>query len=773
MGPSPEIKTISNLTYQIVKDLSSGLSVLVTGLPDSGRSYLLGLVNDELNLQGVSAVTLAGNRVFSEWPLAALTLEGIDIIDDRPSMSNNLALLHAADSLGAMVSRPNSVLIIDDADALDRASLGVIVHVRRQKRIPLLLVSSYGIYQSDLMTGLIAVAQPGVTVKMKELSLEEITQMTRTILSADVEIGTMSKIASLSGGLPGLVQTIVRSGRRDGRLVFKDGVWKAAGSLWTSELQLTLAPFLAGLSQESVDRLAQLAKTGEATWAEAEELVGPAQVGEFVRRGLLRFNQISSSVGAYVYPPALAELLRRGDDAYEARDGLQRNPTLRTKTNATKSWSTYMADLDATAMANRILAHWRVEASRQQDRWDKDPVPRNAIPLLISLMSGGVDDDDITDVFEKTLHGSDLNALMEFVTLKATYLANCNHDLATALAELEQFRHRFPQFDIRLRGHEAHLTLVCDRIPEADILDLPAGAVDTDGMLIMAQAEAMIAQGRIHDAADLLASFNAHNDRVIAIKRTLQGLVQVLDGDIAGGVEWAVKRLRDAVFALDTRSIMGPAYVAALGMCMLGRFKELEPVIEVIYRLVNVTPFQNHLKAGALMLGAFAAKWGDKSEYARSLACQAESLGRAVGPFPGMRVSHDLFSRSMASKAGAWDEVDDMLGRGYIVDAAYMAVDAAEVDPDPGRAARLIELGLATQSSVIHALTTYVDTMVSGDVNRFEPTVAELRQVCGPLDVIRARVSWALCWRGMGNTRSVSAVLLVRDCLSDWSTLWG
>ena len=741
-----EIVSTRRLTTRLVDDLLSGLSVLLTGLPNSGRSHLASLVQRELNFMGANVVSLRGNRMLADRPLSVLSLANT-VTENGGKASAGSILNQAASSFALQVDRPNSVLIVDDAGGLDRVSAGLLAEVRAAKKTPMLLVGDYGVYHGELLTELIAAAQPGITQALTGMSFEDITQMTNALLGGIVGADVISRIAILSGGLPGLIHAIVQSGKRSGKLVKQDDVWLASDDLWDGALQFSLLPFLRGLSQSDLDCLVRLACADGMTRQKADELIGVECVGHFTRRGLLRLDQMSPVAGVHVFPSALAEMLRRGIGVPESGSGRETMATVEAG-----KWPVTLTGPGAAAIVDRIHTQWHAEVSRNWLRWNDDRTSENAIPLLNAFLSGAADDEKIATIFKKTRSGSNPDAYTEFVILKAVYRAIWERDLAGALSDLDSHQQAYPHLEPYLRGIKAHLILTCDRVPDAAVLAPPVGTGEGQDMLRLARAEAFIAQGRVQDAAEELALIAPLDKRIVTMQETLESLVLVLGDDVAAGVEIAVKRLRDSVVALDAHSISGHAYVAVLGMCMLGRFDELESAVEIIYRLGDANVFQSRYKAGLFMLGSFVADWEGRSDYSTNLVLQARSLAVGSGPFPGMMADRDSLLTAAASPSDLWEEVDELVSRGYTAAAIFLAIVAAELDPASARrAAPLIEIGTTSQSAVVRALTDYVDTIASGDVDRFERTVKHLREACGPLDATRATITWALMLRERGD----------------------
>ncbi|MDR2974290.1 MAG: LuxR C-terminal-related transcriptional regulator [Propionibacteriaceae bacterium] len=744
----PENTTTKKHTSQIVEDLMSGLSVFLTGLPSSGRSYLVRLVTEELSLSGVAVVAVRGNRMLLDRPLSALALAGVDVDSSQHAPGSAPGLVAVEKSLRSLMGTHSGVLIVDDADALDQASTGVIADLRTKRDMPMLLVGPYGLGASESLSALLGVAQPGVALAMGEMPFGGVTQMANAILGGVTEASTISKIADLSGGLPGLVQAIVRGGRRSGRLVQTAGVWTAEGSLWDNSLRLVLSPFLRGLDKVSLESLTRLAAIRRLSLPEARDLIGPVQVSELIQSGVLRLDRFSTAVGAHVFPPALSELLRRTGGDFEVE--------------ATHDQVSFLSGMhllkvtgvEAGVLAERVMEKWQDTVDRDWAIWEHDRSPANAVPLLMTLFSGVTNEERINVVFSQTDPGTDPASSARFASLVATYRALALYDLPGAVEQFGKMRKEFPQYADRIRGHEAHLTLVCDRVPTPELLG--PGALGPNGgeddMLMVARAETFVAQGRIEDAAQILANLEADTKRVLVVKQVLEGMVQILDGDAHAGVDWAIERLGEAVDSLDSRAITCHAYVAAFGMTMLGRFDELESMVEVVYRLAEMNFLQNYYKLGLFLLGSFVADWEGRRNYARNLSAQARSLGVEIGPFPGMFSDMDELFKQSSSADRVWDTVDDLLERGFVVTATYLAVPGVEIHPMTKRSASVVAAAAKTQSKTVRALGRYIDVASNARLDEFEQVVAELRAVCGPLDATRARITWALILREQGDS---------------------
>jgi len=715
--------TYDALAARVASDLLGGLSVLVTGMPGSGRSHLARDVAAELADRRANVVFLRGNRMLAERPLAALALSDVEF--ETSGKAPGSVLNRAIIAFATLLGRPNSVLIVDNAVDLDRLSVAVLLDVRNQAQVPMLLVGDHATPQDDILAALVTASQPGATVTLAGLPFDGIAQMTSALLGGPVDTNTVSQIAILSGGLPGLVENIVQLARRNECLELRDGTWTATGDLWDDALQFALVPFTRGLDGDEIAALTKLANAEGITAAEAEDLVSTSMVATLTQRGVLRDDGIT---GIHVFPVALAASLRGGD-----------------------ANTVSPAKPDATAIANRVKTNWRAELRDRWAQWTADKTADTAVPLLYTLFSDGAGDDRIATVLAKTRRGADDALFAEFEFLAAGYRAIWQHDPAGATADLDRLLAEFPQMDSHIRGQKAYLGLLCDRVPDDATLMLPEDEADTSQLLLMARAASMIAQGRVADAAEQLAAIQPRQGKMTVHKQILDALVLVTGDDVEAGVELAVKRLWESVAALDAHSIPGYAYAASLGLYTLGRFDEVESIMELAYRLGDSCVFESCYKAGLFMIGSFVAGWQGRTDYVQNLVGYAKALNLGTGPFPGMFGGHEISFSPLTCGDGVWAAVDDLLGRGFLMAAVYLATATVRPGDDAARAAGLIAQAKASQSPVLRAMGGYIDAVVSGDLATFPAAIDQLRATTGPVDVTRAFVTYALMLRDVGD----------------------
>ena len=713
--------------------MTNGLSVLLTGLPGAGRSHLARLVAGDLKAQGFNVVMLRGNSLLVDRPLSTLNLA--DSKGDDPSKVVKTSLrAYGAGRLDSLVEAPKSVLFVDDADEMDPLTAGLIASMRGRRKVPLLIVAVSEVDPGPVVDKLVAVTQPGVEIHLGGLSFEGVTGMIRRLLDGPVSAKALSRIATLSGGLPRLIEGIVALSVANGRLIRRDGTWVATGDLWDPGLRFSLRPLLGGLRQDDIEALTRVAE------GESIQSGHPDAVRRLIQRGVLCHDQVSPN--GYVFPPALAEWLRR-DCGQPESSAYQ----LQAATVDLGHWPTDLTGGEAARISDQIRTHWHADVARLWRAWNDDRVPATAVPLLVALFSGTANDERAEVVVNKTMRGgADREAWAEFGVLAAFYRAEGQRDFVGAMADLEQLRQDLPECAERIVAYSYHLILSPRHLLQGGA-DIPDGEPSQADIVAISRIEKLIAQGRIEDAGERLNQLEATHRSAMLMGQTLEEMALVLGDDIAAGVELAVRRLWDSLMRLDALTVLGHAYVAGLGLSLLGRLDELQAIVEIVYRLGESNAFQNRYKTGLFMLGYYVSAWQGRVDYAHNLAVQAQSLSTAVGPFPGM--VGDCYRGWSTDRL--WGKVDDLVASGYLTAAVFLAVRVVEADLMSDRAAAVIQQGLGSQSPVVRALTRYLAAMASGDIAQFPVIVSDLRRWCGPVDATQAMVTWALLLRRLGD----------------------
>jgi DNA-binding CsgD family transcriptional regulator/type II secretory pathway predicted ATPase ExeA len=721
--------------------LLQGNSVAVTGLAGSGRSHMLRIVSEELANRGINVLTIHGNSSFADRPLSALSLAGIEI-DATTTLGGVTSLAAATTALENLIGRRSSVIIIDDADELDWGTAGVLVELRRRRDVPLLMTGDKGVVRPLVWQELITAARPAVTIPLSEMLFAEVSQMISKLLDGTADATAVSAIAATSGGLPGVIVSLVQVGRQNGRLTKNDGIWQVNGNLYSPGISPALQALLRGLDDSCVVALTKISQDDDLTFPAAIEELGRDKVTELIHSGLLRIDAVSGTQALRVFPPALGDYLRASMFVPMEESLLH---------SLLVTHPTGLTGVEAANLANRIMSHWGERVSQAWAVWDVDRRPVTAIPLLVSLFSGGSSFEVVQTVLSQTEISGDDTEITQFVVLKATYTAIVLSQLDEAIAMIKGRMDIDIEWNARLWAHIIHLSIICRGLPDAELLAHLDEDDSGDDMVAVTKAEVLITQGKVNQAREILADIEPKSVRVAALKQTFDGLAMVLGDDVIGGTDWAINHLEEAVEQLNPRLISSNAYVTTLGLAMQGRFDEIESVVEIVYRLAEPSVVENYYKSGLFFMGSFIATWEGRGEYARTLAMQAKSLGSVMGPFPAMYGDLEELSRKEVETGKVWEVVCDLIKRGFVTPAIFLALDAVEISDNPKAVAALNALAKDIDGRAIKTLMKYINQVASGKIEGFAELIDELRQNCGPLDTTRARITWALRLRAAGD----------------------
>lgn len=739
---------------ELVAYLADGVSVQLLGLPGSGRSVLARKVADELSDIDYETIWVKAIAPLRDRPLASLALAGVAIEPVPASVSTTMVVAKATDALGRMAGKKRAALVIDDAEHLDPASGGVILAARARNPFPILFTDRPGRDADELVSALVTESQPGVRLTMAPLPLDDIHELVHEVLQGVVEPAVVARVAMLSGGLPRLITALVDAGRRSGRLTRAREVWSLTGELWDERLVHVIHPLLRGLAAEDLAALTSVAHAaGSPAAVQAAVTAHPAAVARLREAGLLRTASRLSGCAVTVFPPLLADHLRRHGPADPGPPDLARAEP------QPAGWLTRLPQgVDASEWASRLDSHLRGEVAVLRRTWEEHPDDTHAAQLLAAMQAGVASPADVAAVLElASSSGTDVAASAAVAGWSAAHRALAGRDLDGALAELDRWRVLLPVADGYLTACKAHLCFLGGRALEVDPLlaDARPRLPICREAITAVRAENLIAAAKTSQALDLLVGDEAGDPLFAGHHRVCSGLARVLGGDASGGVEWTLEQLGDAVESFDPSLIDGHAYAAALGLTLLGALDDLDDLIDVVFRFPGSTTLQRHFRAGLCSLAATAKAWQGRTAQAARLSAQAAALGTGPGPFPAMLVALDPDRRAEARQL--WELVEVNLSNGYLAAAVFDAVTAAELAVDEHRAAAVVAAGSAAESAVVGALAGYVAALAAGDLDALATSAGELRSACGPVYAMRALISRAELLRNGGDSCAAAA----------------
>ncbi|MFD4990459.1 LuxR C-terminal-related transcriptional regulator [Cellulosimicrobium cellulans] len=746
--PLARQETSVDITQEVFRYLTDGVTVDLVGRTGSGRTEVLTRVAEALASEQRPVIRFQGIHAQRNRTLGAVVLGAPNM---APSTYGSVR-----EFSGALERelRPGTVVLVDDADDVDPTMIGVLAALHATTQAALLVARRLPLEPRGDVKALVTSLQPGVRIAMPPLRFDEVHQLVHSLLGDHVEPLTVARIATKSGGLPGLVRAIVGIGRRTGAVVQVDGVWRATRSLWAPELSHTIGALLAHTRQRDVESLADLAASGVVDLSRAVEIVGGKRLAALQRVGLVEVLSTSGGGQLSLFPPLLGEYFTQ---EYTSPRDLVAGDLYTLATDAPAAGETpRKASPAGDPIMSRVLAeHWAHQTTVRQMRWETEPTPARAVPLLTAMLSAGATREAVDGVFFGTRRDVDstVEHRAELSGWYAVYLAVVCGEADEAFRLLEATRAELPSMGAYTGAVEVHLRFLLDRLPhEPDTARTWADGegLDTDAHngvqieLALARGEALEALRLLESYAPTGLTFQRHRD-------VCWGLALVLAGRLDAGIEWALAHLASAQRMRDPGGIAAHSYVAGLGLTTAGRFGELDDVLAAAMTLTTVSVLREHFHAGTFAIAALGAVWQGRREYAAMLASEARTLWHRSGPYPAMAAGEVLTTTGVLDSASAiWESVDDRFARGYVASGIVAAVEAAE-RARSGAALRVPRTwAYAVDSPLLVACVRYVEAVAEQDRQGVEQAVASFESLGAQLYVVRARVSQALLMREEG-----------------------
>lgn len=721
--------------------LRDGTSVSLRGVPGAGRSTLLGRIAAQLNAAGWKTLELHGNPALRDRPLEALAIAGLVPANSPQTRS---AVAAAVDALLKSIEPRRTVVIVDDSDDLDAASIGAISSAITRTHTPLLSSASTTRRAPDL--SLPALVRPGVRLNLSPLVYDESAQLIEIVCRGPVDRATVALIHGRAGGLPGLVQAIADNARRHGLLRQRGGVWTAGPDLWTPQLARTVEPFLQGLSLEALDGLMKLSLVGAVDISVAHRLVAWEALEELDERGLLTFVSAAGTVSVGVYPPLVADFVRRerigarrlrlvGEIAEALGQQQDGSPwTISADQRGIGGdLGPVTGDDESRRLADAVLN--RVVAERQSSQvlvrraeWEQHRDARAAVAYARALSYRGADLAELDRILDPATPG-DVRDRATLAAWRAFVAAFGAHDLRDALAQLD--RDDLEPWGGLLASAGRHVRLFLDRVPDDTADPLPDDPFAADAHRV-ARGEALLALGRPREA---LSDFDAVGpDGILAASaRVGRGLALVLAGDLDAAEAHASRAYQEGLSNFDPELLVPHGYVLALVHLFRGDDhalrEHLGPLLSAGVTALTDTPYE----IGTLVLAARAAARAGRTAAARSLAEQAQATGLPIGPYPVMVAAQaTAHARLMEGEPAPrvadelWGHFEQLREKRYIAAAVIAGMRAVEIHPDAARADAVATAAEGADSRLLTLIGRYVLALVSTDGSLQAATGEEL-----------------------------------------------
>lgn len=731
--------------------LRDGLCVEVVGRPGSGRTHVVRRIDAYYLDRGARTVQVGGTvgAAASGQPGLAVTVHDGG---KRPPVTTTVESVSQLrrEAVGA------AALLVDDADELDEAGARLLAAFSAHRDVPLLVTRRTGRRPGAAFRALAGAMQPAVRLTVPPLRLGDLREVVGRVLDGPVDVEAIARIATASGGLPGLARTVALVGRRSGALRWCDGRWTDTGPLWSPPLAHAVQAQLADAGDEDVEALTLLASAGSVSVVTARSLLPAPTIERLNDLGLLELIDGPDGGTVGIYPPLLGEyLVREGmtssrrmsvrdtlvDHGVELRPGLvsRRHPSM---------------PLDDAILSNAVAEHWSGIVHARLTAWRAEPVPRTAVALLrghLASSQGGVDPAAVYAGTDRTT-GSVLDR-MELEALHALYLGLVRHDREAAADVLRRADEQLPTGAPYFRSVADHLDFVLEGLPVTpDPGARPGGSADLAGEVAeVLDIEALIAQGRTREAVHSIDQAAPSQPAMRGFVAEAHGLALLLSGRIDEGMRLARAGIDEASGRREPGTIQAHAYVLALGLALQGRLSELEQHLSSTLTITSVAVLQAHLRSGLVGLASACDRWQGR----RDLTERVRGLpARPVGPFPYTT------SRPRPGDADLdpWDSVDAAVRSGYLASAAFLALDAAEIDPDCLRAAEVAPVLAQVDGPLLSAVVDLSGAIGRRDLDGLRSAGAVLDRCGATLLVVRAMVAEALVLREQGRTADAAAV---------------
>ncbi|GIG36587.1 helix-turn-helix transcriptional regulator [Cellulomonas pakistanensis] len=216
---------------------------------------------------------------------------------------------------------PRSVLMLDDLDHVDAASLRLVDRALRRTGAALVATTTVNPLRIEVpeARSLLAARAPAA-VRVRPLDLAAVATLLGRLLGAPADAGLTTALLAQSGGNPGAIVALVAAARAGGALRREDGHWTADGRLTDVPADALAFMFLGGLREDLVSALLQVAAVGPVAAEEAMRIVDPQVLHELIDRGRLVNHPVAAAGDVLVAaPPALARALRQGVSIFERR----------------------------------------------------------------------------------------------------------------------------------------------------------------------------------------------------------------------------------------------------------------------------------------------------------------------------------------------------------------------------------------------------------------------------------------------------------------------
>lgn len=285
-------------------------TVRLVGGREFGRTTLLEELDGALNALGFSVVRVSGDPALTSVKYAALReafLPGDRIaLQASPSEARDLVAMELSRT-------PNTVLLVDDSEFLDRASAHALAPVLRRSKLAGILATAPFQNLSPEQRSVSHLLRADVRVELPPLSFEQVGVLAERILRGPATPEIISQVYSMSSGIVGVAADILRAVQTTGQIHEVSGRWVASERrLWNQHLEESAERLLAPLADAPLRLMHALSLAGSLPTDQFHSS-DPASAEALNREGLLTaFTAPNGQSRVSPRPTLITDFFRQG-----------------------------------------------------------------------------------------------------------------------------------------------------------------------------------------------------------------------------------------------------------------------------------------------------------------------------------------------------------------------------------------------------------------------------------------------------------------------------
>ncbi len=599
---------------RIVTLLLSARSVNLVGARWSGRSELLERVRRELLAQDKQVIVIRG--IGPEIPLEAVRI-ALPAASRKNIGPRGSAVGAMIDELERASRLEPTVLLVDDADLLDRASWVVVESLHKSTRTPVFATELRRHSASASIPSLMSIAHPAVQIALDDVAFDVTHGLLESRMEGPVDPGLAGSVHTMSGGVPGLSLAIIESAVAAGLVRRKGSVWRGEGDLWNDDLVGVFSSLLSAYPPQLQEAAETLSIAGVTEWRTAETLVGQEALEALEGHGLARVLVSDGRALMAITPGGIVDYFhnqplsaRRMRLVERASKSLSEIPSDERVEYVQQQWGQLSSasrnvpmwhSVETPVIVRMFAEDLQVKRTLADRRWNEEPSMRSASDVLVLALSGGEAPASIDDVVTHDVRALPGDAIEE-VELR-WLLSRIRLTQGASVTDAQQMleggvREGFTGSE-SLRVMSLAVGFETLDASSADIERLRASAQGSSHAASLARtvlAALLTVRGAGAEALQVIedAHLSERTPLVDSHLAIIKGLALLADGQFHAAVTWASAHLEKGMAELDRGALAGHAFVAATGNAVLAQYNDATDVASL--------PFLVGARSGSLLL---------------------------------------------------------------------------------------------------------------------------------------------------------------------------